>query len=98
MEPDSPILSVAAGSLPASSPYRKGAERRFEETADLLADRLAVVLFDVSRARNGTHASQGVPWPFCQGSLIQLQGGRRHSEAAARTVRGSIPCTATPVV
>ena len=32
MEPDSPILPSAAGSLPASSPCRKAIERRFEKT------------------------------------------------------------------
>ena len=37
MEPDS-ILPAAAGSLPASSPSRKGVERRFEAGDHLLAD------------------------------------------------------------
>ena len=44
MEPDSPILPSAAGSLPASSPSKKGVERRFEAEEDVLADRLAVGL------------------------------------------------------
>ena len=40
MVPDSPILPAAAGSLPASSPFRKGVERRFEAGEDPCAVRL----------------------------------------------------------
>ena len=39
-----PIPPAATGSLPASSPSRKGVERRFEAAADVWADRLAVGL------------------------------------------------------
>ena len=48
MGPDSPILPAAAGSLPASSPSRKGVERRSEAAADPFADRLAVGLFGIA--------------------------------------------------
>ena len=48
MEPDSPIPPAAAGSLPSSSPSRKGVERRFEAADRLLADRLAAGLFGIA--------------------------------------------------
>ena len=48
MEPDSPMLPAAAGSPPASSPSRKGVERRFDSADDPFADRLAAGLFGIA--------------------------------------------------
>ena len=68
MEPDSPILPAAAGSLPASSPSRKGVERRSEAAEDPLAGRLAVELSGI--ADQGRDAVvPGAQWPSCQGAL-----------------------------
>ena len=43
-----PIVPSASGSLPASSPSRKGVERRFEAAEDPFADRLAARLFGIA--------------------------------------------------
>ena len=48
MEPDNPILSAATGSLPASSPSRKGVERRYKAEADRVADRLTGGLLGIA--------------------------------------------------
>ena len=48
MEPDSPILPAAAGSLPASSPSRKGVARRFQAAENPFADRLAAGLSGIA--------------------------------------------------
>ncbi|MCY3597596.1 MAG: hypothetical protein OXG71_09225 [Rhodospirillales bacterium] len=69
-----PILPSAAGSLPASSPYRKGAERRFEEEADLLADRLAVGLFGVASVAAADSPSAPVGSRFRAGLQVFTAG------------------------
>ena len=43
-----PIVPSASGSLPASSPSRKGVEHRFEAAEDPFADRLAARLFGIA--------------------------------------------------
>ena len=97
-----PIHPSAAGSLPASSPYRKGAERRFEAAADLLADRLAVGPFGLA-AQGRDALVPGVRWPSCQGSLARSDlpeglGWRAHPNPppwhAKRPRWGVAPATA----
>ena len=49
-------------------------------------------------SKNGTRAFRASRGLSAKDRWTQMQGGRRDPEAAARTVRGAIPCTYVPVV
>ena len=86
MEPDSPILPGAAGSLPASSPSRKGVKRLFAAGDHLLADRLDAGLFGIgAQGRDAGVVASG-------GCAVRLRTRYQRRPMWARPARGARGC------